>query len=84
MSTHKSNTNNQIDFPKVNEVEIVELLPTKIWWDKDMFGTVSIKMQHQGTDEFVFIQMAYDYRYTSNAHQAHIADRIVAMLKGEQ
>jgi hypothetical protein len=67
----------------MEKVEIVEILPTKIWWDKDMFGTVHIKMQHQGMPEFTFIKMNYDYAYTSNHHQAQLADRIVSILKGE-
>ncbi len=65
-------------------VTVVEILPTKIWWDKDMFGTVSIKMQHEGMDEFTFIKMNYNYAYTDNSHQRMMADRIVRILKGEE
>ena len=65
-------------------VTIVKILPTKVWWDTDCFGTVSIKMQHEGMDEFTFIKMGYNYAYTSNAHQRDLADRIVRILKGEE
>ena len=42
---------------EIKTVEVVEVLPTRIWADKDTFGTVHIKMQHQGMDEFDFIQI---------------------------
>ena len=66
--------------PKVQTVEIVEVLPTKIWADKDTFGTVHIKMQHQGMDEFNFIQIRYNYAYTSNAHQHQLTQEILKLL----
>ena len=66
------------------EYKIVEILPTKIWWDKDMWGTVHIKMQHEGMYEFTFIKINYNYAYTDNAHQRLLADQIVRILKGEE
>ena len=65
---------------EIQTAEIVEILPTKVWSEKDMFGTVHIKMQHQGIHEFNFIQINYDYAYTSNAHQAKITDEILKLL----
>ncbi len=61
-------------------VELVKVLPTKIWAEKDMFGTVNIKLQHEGLEAFSIVQINYDYRYTSNAHQHELTQRILAML----
>ena len=64
----------------INKVELVEILPTKIWSEKDTFGTVHIKMQHQGMDEFDFIQIQYNYAYTSNNHQHVLTQQILKLL----
>ena len=64
----------------MDKVEIVEILPTKIWSEKDVFGTVHIKMQHQGMDEFDFIQIQYNYAHTSNSHQHHLTQEILKLL----
>lgn len=64
----------------IQTVEIVEVLPTKIWAEKDMFGTVHIKAQHQGHDPFDFIQIQYDYAYTSNSHQHQLTQDILKLL----
>ncbi len=37
-------------------------------------------MQHQGMDPFTFIQMHYDYAYTSNGHQYDMVKRIGKLL----
>ncbi len=65
---------------EIKTVELVEILPTKIWSEKDMFGTVHIKMQHQGMDEFDFIQINYNYAYTSNNHQHQLTQEILKLL----
>lgn len=65
---------------EIKTVELVEILPTKIWADKDMFGTVHIKMQHQGLEEFNFIQIQYNYAYTSNMHQHELTQQILNLL----
>lgn len=59
---------------------IVEILPTEVWYEKDMFGTVHVKMQHQGMEPFTFIQMHYDYMYTSNGHQYGMVKDIGKLL----
>lgn len=66
---------------EIKTAEIVEIMPTKIWAEKDLAGTVHIKMQHQGLDEaFDFIQIQYAYGYTDNAHQHHITQEILKLL----
>lgn len=64
----------------IGTVELVEILPTKIWAEKDMFGTVHIYMQHSGQEKFEFISMHYDYMYTSNGHQHHMTQEILKLL----
>ena len=68
---------------KIEQATIVEILPTEVWYEKDFFGTVHIKMQHQGMDPFTFIQLHYDYAYTSNSHQHDMAKKIGELLGRE-
>ena len=68
---------------EIKTVEIVEMYPTKIWSEKDLFGTVHIKMQHEGMEEFTFIQMHYNYAYTSNGHQYDLTQQILKLLGAE-
>lgn len=65
---------------KIEQGTIVEILPTEIWYEKDIMGTVHVKMQHQGMEPFTFIQMHYDYAYTSNSHQHDIVKRVGQLL----
>lgn len=64
----------------INEATIVEYLPTEVWYEKDMFGTVHVKMQHQGMEPFTIIQMHYNYMYTSNGHQHAMVKAIGELL----
>jgi hypothetical protein len=68
---------------EIQQATIVEILPTKVWAEKDMFGTMHIKMQHQGMDEFDFIQIQYNYAHTSNAHQHNLTQQILKLLGAE-
>ena len=69
----------------VRQGELVEIYPCKIWAEKDIFGTVHIKMQHQGDDEpFTFVQINYDYAYTSNSHQRRMTQEILKLLGVEE
>ena len=65
---------------EIKTAEIVEVYPTKIWSEKDIFGTVHIKMQHEGMEPFTFIQMHYNYAYTSNGHQHQMTQEILKLL----
>ena len=67
----------------VDQATIVEIIPTEVWYEKDFFGTVHIKMQHQGMDPFTFIQMNYNYAYTSNGHQHEMVKEIGKLLGQE-
>ena len=71
---------------KIKIAKIVKIFPTKVWVEKDFFGTVHIKMQHEGAHEFDFIQINYDYAYTGNSHQAELTKQILSLLgvKDEQ
>jgi hypothetical protein len=66
----------------VETVTIVKVFPRRTWAEKDMMGTVHIKMQHEGCDAFDFIQIQYDYAYTSNSHQAQLVDEILKLIGG--
>lgn len=64
----------------VEVVEIVKVFEKRVWVEKDFMGTVHIKMQHEGCEEFDFIQIQYDYRYTGNSHQAYMTEQILKLL----
>jgi hypothetical protein len=65
---------------KIDQATIVEILPTEIWYEKDFFGTLYVKMQHRGMEPFIFIQMHYDHMYTSNGHQHTMIKEIGKLL----
>jgi len=65
---------------KLKIAQIVKIVPMSTWVEKDLFGTVHIKMQHEGFPPFTFIQMHYDYAYTSNSHQHEMTQKIMALL----
>lgn len=67
----------------MEQVKIVEILPTKIWKEKDFAGVVRIKMQHEGLHEFTICSIDYDYAYTSNSHQEWLSNEIIKLLGGE-
>jgi hypothetical protein len=65
----------------INTVKVEKLLSPKIWAEKDVTGTVNIKMQYEeGDTPFTFVQVHYDYRYTSNAHQDVVTQKILELL----
>ena len=64
-------------------IEIHKLFPCQIWAEKDIWGTVHIKVQHDGHEEFDFIQIQYNHAYTSNLHQMELAKKIISFLDGE-
>lgn len=64
----------------IEKATIVEILPTEVWYEKDFMGTVHVKIQHQDMEPFTFIQMHYNYAYTSNGHQHDMVKRIGQLL----
>ncbi len=70
---------------KIETAEIVHIYPTEVWFEKDFFGTIHIKMQHMapGTTPFTFVTLNYDYAYTSNSHQREMAKQIGKLLGQE-
>lgn len=67
----------------VETVKIVKILPTEVWFEKDMMGTIHVKIQHQGMEPFTFVQIHYDYAYTSNAHQWNMVKQIGKLIGQE-
>lgn len=58
----------------MNKQEIlVEILPTKIWIENDMFGSRHVVVQHDGCKEFTYCSFGYNYAYTSNAQTYNAA-----------
>lgn len=48
-------------------VEIVSIVPTKIWIECGIFGERYVVAQHEGYPPFDYAVFNYDYTYTSNA-----------------
>lgn len=67
----------------IETVTIARVLPTKLWAEKNFFGTVKIMRQHEGDKPFCFVEIHYDYAHTSNAHQRELTQQILALLGGE-
>ena len=67
---------------KIETAEIVHIYPTEVWYEKDIMGTVHLKMQHMAPDSqpFTFININYDYAYTSNSHQHALVQKIAELL----
>lgn len=70
---------------KIEQAEITHIYPTEVWYEKDFLGTVHVRMQHMapGMEPFTFIQMHYDYAYTSNGHQYQMVKEIGKLLGQE-
>lgn len=65
---------------EIKTATIEHIFPTEVWYEKDILGTVHVKMQHQGMHPFTFIQIHYDYAYTSNGHQHDMVKQIGKLL----
>ena len=62
--------------------DIGPLAPVKIWSDKNDNGKTRIWRQYKGGEPFLYIEINYDYRHTSNVAHLVLARRIVEMLGG--
>jgi hypothetical protein len=60
-------------------VQIVDIRAPAISLVYDFFGGVDIKC-----DDFVFVHINYDYRYTCNSHRTWLAEEIKKLLEGNQ
>lgn len=52
---------------EIQQVQLVKIMPTKVWIESGMCGERVVMMQHEGCDAFEYATFGYDYRYTSNA-----------------
>lgn len=64
----------------IPEVTVVKVFRKDTWWEKDLAGTVHIKQQHEGCEPFDYIQIQYDYAYTSNGTQYDLTREILKLL----
>jgi hypothetical protein len=65
---------------EIQTAEIVKIHPTEVWYEKDIMGTVHIKMQHKGMHAHTLVKIHYDYAYTSNSHQYELTKKIGTLL----
>lgn len=65
-------------FAQKPPLQIVEMITPAVTIENDLFGGVAIKI-----DDFVYVQVNYDHRYTCNASRRDLVNYIVAYLTGE-
>jgi hypothetical protein len=69
----------------IEVVKLVSVIPTRVWIDSDFTGDKMILMQHEcDAEPFVYVRIAYDYRYTDNSAQRRLAEHILALLTGTE
>lgn len=61
-------------------VTLVEILPTKVWVEDDLFGSRHVMLQHEGFEPFNYASFYYNYAYTSNAGTWDAANRLAVEL----
>ena len=65
----------------MEQVTLVEVLPTRIWIESDMMGARHVVMRHQGFGEpFTYASFHYDCAYTSNGGTWDAANRLALAL----
>ena len=68
----------------MNEIQhgtIVEILPTSIWIEDDVFGTHYVMVQHDGEPApFEYCALRYNWLYTSNAGIDAMAEQIARWI----
>lgn len=69
---------------EIQQATIVEILPTKIWIESDLFGGRHVVLQHETCDPFTYASFSYDYRYTSNSGTLNAAETLALQLGATQ
>ena len=62
------------------ELIVVEILPTKIWIENDIFGSRHVVLQHDGMEPFTYATFGYSYAYTSNSETSAMAKELAMRL----
>ena len=66
---------------KIQQVTIVDILPTRIWVESDMMGARHVVMHHQDFGQpFTYATFHYDYAYTSNSGTHSAAENLARAL----
>lgn len=68
----------------IEKVTLVEILPTKIWVESDLFGSRHVMVQHQGMKAFRYASFFYGYGYTSNGGTLAAAEAVALSLGARQ
>lgn len=65
---------------QIQQATIVEILPTKIWIENDMFGARHVVLQHATCGPFTYATFWYGYGYTSNSGTLSAANALALQL----
>lgn len=69
----------------MEQVTLVEVLPTRIWVESDMMGARHVVMHHQDFGEpFTYATFHYDYAYTSNSGTHAAAENLARALGADE
>ncbi len=60
--------------------KIVEMYTPRVFVEKDLMGTVHIKMQYKDDEPFDYIQIQYHHHFTCNSHQKRLTGEILKLL----
>ncbi len=64
-------------FAQKPPLQIVKMITPTVTIENDLFGGVAIKI-----DDFVYVQVNYDHRYTCNASRRDLVNHIIEYLTG--
>ncbi len=65
-------------------LQIVEILPTKVWIESGIMGERYVMRQHEGEPPFEYCVFNYDYAHTCNAQTMSDATAIAMSLTNER
>lgn len=64
----------------IETVQIVRILPRKIWIEDDLFGSRHVMMQDEDTPEFTYATFHYGYGYSDNSSTYAAATALALQL----
>lgn len=66
----------------IQTATLVEIVPTKVWIESDLWGARHVMLQHQveGEKPFCYCTFHYNWRYTSNGGTMAAAEAVARSL----
>ena len=64
----------------IEALQIVEIVPTKVWIESGIMGERAVMRQHEGEEPFEYCVFNYNYAHTSNAQTMADAEAMARAL----